>query len=104
VGGAIEMLGRFGPTLAAFMILATAVAQDPARMRKTFAVFALCAFVLVAHSIEQKQLGVGWTGMNTVEDGRVRYVGIFNDPNDLGLLFVAVLPMAAYLSTGAGFL
>jgi hypothetical protein len=60
--------------------------------------------VLAAHSIQQANTGVGWTGMTIGEDGRVRYVGIFNDPNDLGLLFVATLPMAIFLSGLGGFL
>jgi hypothetical protein len=47
-------------------------------------------------------LGVGWTGMGMIQDGRIQYVGIFNDPNDLALLFVMVLPMALYLSSRGG--
>jgi O-antigen ligase len=35
---------------------------------------------------------------------RIQYVGIFNDPNDLGMLFVMCLPMAFYLSSRGGWL
>jgi hypothetical protein len=60
--------------------------------------------VLALHGVDQFHNGVGWTGMGMSEDRRIQYVGIFNDPNDLGLLFVATLPMALYLSSKGGFL
>ncbi len=60
---------------------------------------------MAVHGVEQKANGIGWTGMPLVqEDGRIQYVGIFSDPNDLGLLFVAAVPMAVYLSSRGGFM
>jgi len=57
------------------------------------------------HGVEQVETGIGWTGMPLVQDdGRIQYVGVFSDPNDLGLLFVSVLPMAFFLSTRGGML
>ena len=38
------------------------------------------------------------------QETRIQYVGIFNDPNDLGLLFIMVLPMALFLSARGGML
>ena len=103
-GGAIDQIGQFGPIVAAFFVLATAVAAKPGRLRKAFVVFVLCTMLLALHGVDQKYAGVGWTGIGTVEDGRIQYVGIFKDPNDLGMLFVAVLPMAVFLSSGGGLL
>ncbi len=100
MGGAIEQIGIFGPSVALFFVLATALAAKPQRLRTVFALLVGCATVLAVHGIDQKLNGVGWTGVGMVEDGRIRYVGIFKDPNDLGMLFVSVLPMAAYLSAG----
>jgi hypothetical protein len=85
----------------AFFVLGH-LAMDPARLRKLLVVFALCSLVLVAHGVEQAELGIGWTGVGLSQETRIQYVGIFNDPNDLGLLFVMVLPMALYLSRGGG--
>ncbi len=102
-GGAIEFLVRFGPIVIAFFVLAAACTTQR-HVTIAMTVFVLCAAVLAAHSIQQANTGVGWTGMTIGEDGRVRYVGIFNDPNDLGLLFVATLPMAIFLSGLGGFL
>jgi O-antigen ligase len=104
IGGALEQLASFGPVVIAFFVLAAAVSTSRSRVSTTFAVIALCSMVLALHGVDQKQHGVGWTGMGMVEDGRIQYVGIFNDPNDLGLLFVTALPMAVFLSAGGGVL
>ena len=104
LGGALEQLKQFGPIAIAFVVLATALTVNRRRVSVTFGVFVLCAMVLALHGVEQARYGVGWTGMTLGEDGRIRYVGTFNDPNDLGLLFVAVLPMALYLSARGAFL
>ncbi len=102
VGGTLEWLKSFGPTIIAFLVLAACCATRR-RVTVTMAVFVLCSAVLALHSIGQAGTGIGWTGTTIGEDGRVRYVGIFNDPNDLGLLFVASLPMAFFLSQRGGF-
>ena len=103
LGGALEQLEKFGPTVIAFFVLATAVSASRKRVVVTFAVFTLCAMVLALHGVDQFNSGIGWTGMGLSEDRRIQYVGIFNDPNDLGLLFVATWPMALYLSSRGGF-
>jgi putative inorganic carbon (HCO3(-)) transporter len=102
-GGALAQAAKFGPNVIAFFVLSTAVAVSRKRVVITFAVFSLCAIVLALHGIDQFNNGIGWTGMGMSEDRRIQYVGIFNDPNDLGLLFVSALPMAFYLSARGGF-
>jgi len=102
-GGMQYVLEQMGPPLIVFFVLATAI-DDPRRTAATFVVIGLCAMVLALHSVQQASHGVGWTGMTLGEDGRIRYVGIFNDPNDLGLLFVMALPMLFCVAARAGFL
>jgi putative inorganic carbon (HCO3(-)) transporter len=102
-GGMLEQLQLFGPILVAFLLLAHAT-TTVRRVTITMTVFALCAAVLAVHGIEQAQLGVGWTGETLSQGTRIQYVGIFNDPNDLGLLFVICTPMAFYLSSRGGLL
>lgn len=102
-GGMEYVIEQMGPSLIVFFVLASAI-DDPRRTATTFAVIGLCAMVLALHSVQQAEHGVGWTGMTLGEDGRIRYVGIFNDPNDLGLLFVMALPMVLCLASRAGFL
>lgn len=104
VGGAIEQATEFAPTVIAFVLLANGLTTHT-RMIVTMQVFVLCACVLALHGAYQIQDGIGWTGMPLVQDdGRIQYIGIFADPNDLGLLFVSVLPMAFYLAKRGGLL
>lgn len=95
-GGALDQLAKFGPTVIAFFVLG-ACCTSPQRATMTMAVFVLCSVVLALHGVEQAKTGVGWTGVPVSDDGRIQYVGIFNDPNDLGLLFAATVPMAVLL-------
>lgn len=100
-GGALVQLNKFAPVVLAFIVFANAV-DDRRRMVKAMAVLTLCAAVLAVHGIEQSRLGVGWTGIGMSQETRIQYVGIFNDPNDLGMLFVTCLPMAFYLASRGG--
>jgi len=102
-GGALDELARFGPVVIAFFVFGAACGTQK-RVRIAMGVFVACATVLALHGVEQVSTGVGWTGTPLSEGGRIQYVGIFNDPNDLGLLFAATLPMAVFLGrrgTGA---
>ncbi|MDF3983202.1 O-antigen ligase family protein [Luteibacter sp. PPL201] len=96
-GGALDELTRFGPVVIAFFVFGAACTTQR-RVSVAMAVFTLCAVVLALHGVQQARTGMGWTGMPIGEGGRIQYVGIFNDPNDLGLLFVATLPMAMFLA------
>ena len=100
-GGALVQLTKFAPVVLAFVLLANAV-DTRERVRAVMAVFAVCAGVLALHGIEQSITGVGWTGVTLSQQTRIQYVGIFNDPNDLGMLFVTCLPMSLYLSGRGG--
>lgn len=101
IGGAIVQLEKFAPVLLAFVVFANGLDRRT-RVLRMMAVFAVCAAVLSLHGIEQKQTGLGWTGIDLSQGTRIQYVGIFNDPNDLGLLFVTCVPMAAYLGSRVG--
>lgn len=102
-GGAIVQLTQFGPAVAAFVLLSNAM-TTPARVRRAMAVFVLSACVLAADGVHQVQTGFGWTGVPPQEDGRIQYIGIFSDPNDMGLIFAAFLPFALHLGGRGGWL
>ncbi|KQY52667.1 O-antigen ligase family protein [Lysobacter sp. Root494] len=97
MGGALVQLEKFGPVVLAFCVLSAAL-TSPQRVRLVMATFAICAAVLSLHGIEQAELGKGWTGVELSQGTRIQYVGIFNDPNDLGMLFVMCVPMAVYMA------
>jgi putative inorganic carbon (HCO3(-)) transporter len=100
-GGALQQFTNFAAIVVSFFLLANAL-DTRARVVMTMGVFVLCASVLALHGVEQVALGTGWTGAELVNDGRIQYVGIFSDPNDLGMLFVMSMPMAAYLGARGG--
>ncbi len=100
-GGALEQFGKFAPVVLAFVVFANGLDRRE-RVLKVMAAFAISAAVLSLHGIEQKALGTGWTGIGLSQGTRIQYVGIFNDPNDLGMLFVACVPMAVYLGSRGG--
>lgn len=102
-GGALVQLTKFAPVVLAFVLLANAV-DTRERVVAVMAVFAVCAGVLALHGIEQSRTGIGWTGVTMSQETRIQYVGIFNDPNDLGMLFVMCLPMSLHLSMRGGLL
>jgi O-antigen ligase len=54
--------------------------------------------VMVHNGMDQKasETGVGWSGALLSQKTRITYLGIFNDPNDLGMLFVMVVPFVFY--------
>ncbi|GAB2506803.1 hypothetical protein GCM10027084_21720 [Pseudoxanthomonas sangjuensis] len=101
MGGALFVFAVFAPVLLAYVLLANA-ADTRKRLEAVLAVLTVCAAVLALHGVEQASTGIGWTGVELSQGTRIQYVGIFNDPNDLGLLFVMCLPMAFYLSGRGG--
>lgn len=101
VGGALIQFEKFAPVVLAFVVFANGLDRR-SRILKAMAIFSLSAAVLAIHGIDQQRTGIGWTGVELSQGTRIQYVGIFNDPNDLGMLFVACVPMAMYLSGRGG--
>lgn len=100
-GGATAQFTSFAPTVVVFVLMANVV-NTRARVVVVMTVFVLCSFVLALHGVGQSSTGEGWTGMPLVDDGRIQYLGIFSDPNDLGMLFILCMPMAVYLGNRGG--
>ncbi|GGK09067.1 O-antigen ligase family protein [Luteimonas terricola] len=103
VGGALIRLFEFLPSLFTLVLVAQA-AHSPKNCLRIMWMISLCAIVLAIHGIEQVKLGQGWTGMPLVQDGRIQYVGIFSDPNDLAMLFIMAIPMALLMAGRGGLL
>ena len=94
VEGAWRVIAQFS-TLAMFFVALHSASHDRDVLRRLLGVIVLSASVLALHSVDQAQNGVGWTGQ-TLTSERVRYIGVFADPNDLGMLFVFCVPLAGY--------
>ncbi|HEY9541504.1 MAG TPA: O-antigen ligase family protein [Luteimonas sp.] len=103
VGGALVRFLEFLPSLFALLLVAQA-SHSPKNCFRIMWMISLCAVVLTIHGIGQVRLGQGWTGMPTVQDGRIQYVGIFSDPNDLAMLFIMAVPMTLLMAGRGGLL
>jgi len=76
---------------ASLIVMASSGAHDPRSLTRAMRVLVVGALVLVAYVVIQTTTGVGpVTGLPYVAN-RPYYVGIFNDPNDLGVLFLVAL-------------
>ena len=100
LGGVMKALGDMGPELVLFFLVSTSVVTVP-RHRKFVATVGAATTVLAIHGIDQSAKGIGWSGAELSQGTRITYLGIFNDPNDLGLAFVVAVPMVAYCVTNA---
>jgi len=94
-GGIVKILNLVIPPMFLFMIASGAV-RSVKQLRVFMWLLVACACVLVLHGHWQLQDGIGWTGSEPIQ-GRITYSGIFNDPNDMGLLFVVCIAFVLYL-------
>jgi len=95
-GGIIKILNVVLPPVFLFLT-ATGAVRSVGQLRTFMWVLSACACVLVLHGHWQLRDGIGWTGAEPI-DGRITYSGIFNDPNDMGLLFVVCIGSVLYLT------
>jgi len=103
-GGAYDVARSFVPWVAMYFLAANLV-RTRARLDWYFAALYVVTLALVFHSAQQfmsydgidDTTGVGWSG-ETVYKGRVRYVGVMRDPNDLALFFAMMLPVPLMLT------
>jgi putative inorganic carbon (hco3(-)) transporter len=68
-------------------------------------IIAVMAMVYNGHTQISSVDGIGWSGAQILDqhgDLRIRFVGIFNDPNDLGLVFLMTLPLMFYFYNQGG--
>ena len=92
--------------LLVFVFLANFV-DTPERQIKFLKLFVAGTTLISVHSLFQSinPQHVGWTGVEMYERTdsgpkpvwQIRYLGIFADPNDLGMVIVCALPMIVYL-------
>ena len=89
----------------AFFLIASTVFLVPKRIEFYIKVLSICGLILAVHGIDQYYSGgIGWTGMTLHgQDGRIRYIGIFSDPNDLGMLLLIVLVFLVYIAGSTKF-
>ncbi len=103
IGGGINVLSEFAPVVMLFYMVATST-DSLQRMRQMFLVLSACITVIAWHGIDQSIKGIGWTGAELSQETRITYLGFLNDPNDLAMALVMVLPMILQLARHFGLL
>ncbi len=101
--GGLNVLSEFAPVVMLFYMVATST-DSMQRLRQIFFVLSVCITVIAWHGIDQSIKGIGWTGAELSQQTRITYLGFLNDPNDLAMALVMVLPMILHLARDLGFL
>ncbi|WP_457673022.1 O-antigen ligase family protein [Thiolapillus sp.] len=91
----METIVELAPLYLTFLLIAS-TSLSRSRIHVMMWLMVAGAVLMSVHGIQQKLTGAGWTGEVPIL-GRMRYIGIFNDPNDVGLSLVTALPMAMHL-------
>ncbi|KZY45239.1 hypothetical protein A3732_10740, partial [Oleiphilus sp. HI0050] len=98
IGGAIGSVTTFITSIFLPFLLIQNTITTLQKQRVAMLFLIGCALVMVHDGSVQKssETGLGWSGAGLSEKTRITYLGIFSDPNDLGMFFVMILPMAMY--------
>ena len=99
--GGLNVLSEFTPIVMLFYMVATST-DSMQRLRQIFLVLSVCITVIAWHGIDQSIKGIGWTGAELSQETRITYLGFLNDPNDLAMALVMVLPMILHLASSLG--
>jgi O-antigen ligase len=91
--GAKDAFMQFLPVFMMFFMIINLI-TDFDRLKKVFLLLLYMTLFLAANGILQYYRGVDIAGETPIEGGRIRWIGIFNDPNDLGLAILSFTPFA----------
>lgn len=91
VPNAIEQVTDFIPKLVMYLLIANLVTTHR-RLKGIINLIVFLTLVLCFSGVMQHLTGVGFGGMDAYK-GRIRAIGIFNDPNDLAMALVIALPL-----------
>ena len=92
IGGARIAFDTFLPVFLLFFMIVNLVSSF-AEMKRTYNLLLVMTIFLAANGILQYHRGIDIAGQDMF-DGRIRWIGIFADPNDLGLTILAFTPFA----------
>lgn len=107
-GRATHLLPLFGSAAILPFIFFSTLVNTPEKHKILMLISIFAALVMVHNGIDQRysivekstffselvEPGVSWSGAKISIGDRITYLGFFNDPNDLGMFLVMVLPMA----------
>lgn len=105
LGGGIVSAEKYLTAILLPFLMIPNLINTPRKQHGVLLLLLLSAMLMVNDGMEQKAsaIGVGWSGAALSQGTRITYLGIFNDPNDLGMFFVMILPAALYYFRKVGF-
>ncbi|TNC82693.1 MAG: hypothetical protein C9356_02110 [Oleiphilus sp.] len=97
--GALDSAQLFLTTILLPFLVIQNLIQSPRKQQIVFILLLVFGMIMVHDGMAQKAsaTGFGWSGAGLSQGTRITYLGIFSDPNDLGMFFVMLLPIAAYV-------
>jgi len=95
--GALGVFTGLLPVISLYYIITNSL-NTLERIEKYFSLIIVLSLVMAIHGIHQYYNdGIGWTGQTFApKTTRIRYIGIFSDPNDLSLVFLFSIPLIIY--------
>ncbi len=90
VGGAQAAFDRFLPVFILFIMIVDLVPRFE-EMKRMYTLLLLLTVILALNGILQYYRGFDIAGQ-VMHEGRIRWIGIFEDPNDLGLALLSFTP------------
>ncbi len=91
VAGITESLNNFASTLILYFLIVHLV-NSTKRLKITMYIILTLTIILAVQGIVQHFTGVGLGGQTMTPSGRIRSLGIFSDPNDLGVAMLIMIP------------
>jgi hypothetical protein len=103
IADAWDSLNEFLTVFLLFFLIVSIV-DDFDRFRKVCWLLVFCTTLISINGIVMHYRGVGLAGTTPVEGTRVRWIGIFGDPNDLALTINSFFPflLLSLFDTGIG--
>lgn len=104
--GGVQSASNFIISAVLPIIIFSGLTTTVTRTKVLMLIAITAAVAMVNNGISQKNspVGIGWSGSALSWLDRITYVGVFNDPNDLGMFFVMTLPFVVLLFIDGKFL
>jgi len=84
-------------------VLFSSLVNDNKSLHIIFAISLFSTLFMIHHGYSQiiSPDGIGWSGTLISQGTRIKYIGIFSDPNDMGMFLLMNLPIAFYFRSKA---
>jgi O-antigen ligase len=96
--GAVSAARGFGTVVIMYLLIANGVTTEK-KLKFTIHFLAALTVALAVQGIVQYFTGRGFGGVEMYDGQRIQAVGIFEDPNDLAMAMVMVLPVFFFVAT-----